>query len=77
MTVWAYGEVVRRRIRTAAGSYLGISERKAERREHGTFADSCTREFTKSNGRVSQSLSASGGRVDSILMFTRKGGVPC
>jgi hypothetical protein len=77
VTVWAYGNVVRRRIHTAAGSYLGLRERKAERREGGSFRDSCVRELSKSRGRITQSLSSSSGRVDGILMFTRNGGVPC
>ena len=77
VTVWAYGRVTRPRIRTRAGSSLGMPEGQAAAREGGRFVDSCTRELGKSRGGLSLSLSSSGGKIDSILMHTRKGRVLC
>jgi hypothetical protein len=77
VTVWAYGEVNRPRIRTTAGSHLGTGERAAARLEGGTFVDSCTRELHKVRGRLTESLSVSNGRVSSIMIFSELGGVAC
>jgi hypothetical protein len=60
-----------------SGTHLGSPERAAEELEGGVFVPSCTRELRASRGSLVQILSASSGRVDSMLMFTDGGGVLC
>lgn len=77
VTVWVASTRTRRGIRTNAGTYLGISERGAEKRDRGRFRDGCIHYFAKAmRGRTLQ-IGASDGHVTSLQMRTRDGGVLC
>lgn len=77
VTVWARSRQKRRGIRTRRGTYLGLGERAAERRDGGRFLDSCIRSFIKTRRGRMLEIGADRGRVSSLQMRTRDGGVPC
>ena len=77
---WAYSQQGKkyRRIRTRAGTYLGMSQASAERREDALMTSGCITQLVRSAGSNRLEVATgSGQRVDSIVMATSDAFVLC
>jgi len=77
--VWAYlrKATTRKQIRTSAGTYLGLSQASAERREKRRMRPGCVMQMSRTVGDVRLEVGAQPGYVDSIVMATSKAYVLC